>query len=211
MIYRNCNRQIKKHEEELGEPPEEVIGDKGYYNPEEIKELESEGKVECYIGVQKEKAEEIKFRYIKEEDEYECSEGKRLVLAQKNQKRENYTVDVYQGKECQVCLKRSICTKSKKGRIVKRRKHQERFESYKRKMKTAKARNKLKARKGMIEHCFGTMKIWLGKVPLLLRGKEKVTTEINIYVAAYNLRRLLNIRSHDEIVEQIEAYQWEIA
>jgi len=51
----------------------------------------------------------------------------------------------------------------------------------------------------------------MGKIPLLLRGKEKVSTEINIYSTAYNIKRLLNIEPYDNIMELIIAYDWKSA
>lgn len=133
------------------------------------------------------------------------------MLFYRHHKWKSFYKDTYRGIDCEGCAKRSVCTKSPKGRMVKRRNDQEWVDNYKKKMKTPRAKYELSKRKGMIEHCFGTIKIWMGKIPLLLRGKEKVTTEIDIYVTAYNLRRLLNIESFDEIAAKIEGYSWEIA
>ena len=63
----------------------------------------------------------------------------------------------------------------------------------------------------MVEHPFGTLKYWMGKIPLILRGKEKVSTEINLYATAYNIKRLLNVESFDSIMVQIIDYDWESA
>ncbi len=45
----------------------------------------------------------------------------------------------------------------------------------------------------MVEHVFGTIKLYMGAIPLLLRGIEKVAIEIDLYVQAYNFKRLLNL------------------
>ena len=50
----------------------------------------------------------------------------------------------------------------------------------------------------------------MGKIPLLLRCKDKVQTEINIYTTAYNLKRLINIESFDRLMEMIKGYRWKI-
>ena len=63
-------------------------------------------------------------------------------------------------------------------------------------------------RKTIVEHPFGTLKYWMGKIPLLLRGKEKVSTEINLYATAYNIKRLLNIEPFDNIMAKIIDYDW---
>ena len=46
----------------------------------------------------------------------------------------------------------------------------------------------MRRRKALIEHCFGTIKRSFGYDNFLCRGKEKVTTEINLTVLAYNLK-----------------------
>jgi len=51
----------------------------------------------------------------------------------------------------------------------------------------------------------------MGKIPLLLKGKERVSTEINLYATAYNIRRLMNIDSFDDIVAKINKYDGVIA
>ena len=81
-------------------------------------------------------------------------------------------------------------------------------------MEGSEAREKLKKRKAIIEHVFGTIKIILGKVPLLLRGIKKVSTEMRIYALGYNLIRLLNIEKRkgmSELIEKIREYEWKLA
>jgi len=50
----------------------------------------------------------------------------------------------------------------------------------------------------------------MGKIPLLLRGLKKVSTEINLYTTVYNLKRLLNLESHEQISDKIMNYDWGI-
>jgi hypothetical protein len=73
------------------------------------------------------------------------------------------------------------------------------------------AKNVIGLRKQMVEHPFGTIKYWMGKIPLLLRGKQKVTTEMNIYSTIYNFRRLLSIESYQDIRHMIQEYDWKMA
>jgi hypothetical protein len=199
---------VESVEEEIGKRPKEVIADKGYYSPSLIEKVECTEETECYVDVQKKKEEEIKFTYDQEKDEYECSEGKRLVLISKGKKRRSRVADQYQGIECGGCKKRDKCTKAKKGRIIYRYYDHQWVENYKKKMEGEIAQQKIRKRKAIIEHTFGTIKCWMGKIPLLLSGKEKVATEINIYTTAYNLRRLINIVQFDELVDEIKGYNW---
>lgn len=68
------------------------------------------------------------------------------------------------------------------------------------------SKSRINQRKTIVEHPFGTLKTWKGKIPLLLKGKEKVSTEINIYTMVYNIRRLLNIEEFDEILVKIAGW-----
>jgi len=202
---------IDSIEEEFGEKPKEALADKGYYNPNMIEEVESDGTVECHVAIPRDKEEEIEFHYNKEKDEYICSEGKPLLLKQKNKERKNGYADLYQGVQCDGCNLREKCTKSKVGRIIHRPKNIEWVENYKKRMEQISSKIKINKRKTMVEHPFGTLKYWMGKIPLLLRGKEKVSTEINLYATAYNIKRLLNVESFDSIMVQIIDYDWESA
>ncbi len=199
---------VDSMEEEFGEKPSEVLADKGYYNPNSIEEVESDGTVECYVAIPKEKKEVAEFEYNKEKDEYICSEGKPLVLKQKNKERKNGYADMYQGIGCDGCKQRAECTKSKNGRILYRPKNIEWIEGYKEWMEQVSSKTKVNKRKTIVEHPFGTLKYWMGKIPLLLRGKEKVSAEINLYATAYNIKRLLNIEPFDNIMAKIIDYDW---
>jgi transposase len=205
---------IESIKEELGEVPEEILADRGYNNPDLIEALEKEEEgIKIYTSQAKTSRdkEEIKFEYNSEKDEYICSEGKRLVLFQKNKKRRHSLANVYMGIECSGCSLMSQCTTSDKGRQYQRYINQKWRDEYKAKMLSKAGKAKTGIRKTIVEHPFGTIKYLMGKIPLLLRGLKKVTTEINIYTTAYNLKRLVNIESFDSLVMKIENYKWKTA
>lgn len=199
---------IDSIKEEYDELPGEAILDKGYYNSDLVEKCEKD--IELYVAVPKSKKEneEVKFRYDKEKDEYICSGGKKLVIFTRNRKMNKSLTNGYRCNECSGCLLREKCTKSQKGRTLYRYHNQEWREEYKKKMGTKIGKEKILERKTMAEHPFGTIKYLMGKIPLLLRGKEKVGTEMNLYTTAYNLKRLLNIELFDEIAEKVMRYNW---
>jgi hypothetical protein len=210
-------KMIESIKEELGEVPEEAIGDRGYNNPDLIEAVEKKesiggGGIKIFTSQEKTNRdkEEIKFKYDEQKDEYECSEGKRLVLSARNKKRRNSFANVYQGIECEGCPMRSKCTKSKKGRVLHRYLNQKWRDEYKTKMRSKLGKEKTAIRKTIVEHPFGTIKYLMGKIPLLLRGLKKVSTEINLYTTVYNLKRLLNLGSHEQISDKIMNYDWGI-
>lgn len=114
-------QMIESIKEEFGEVPKEAIADCGYNTPDLIEAIEKKEKgIEIYVSQQQtpKDKEEIKFEYDEEKDEYKCSEGKSLVLVQRNKLKRSSLANVYQGIECRRCPIRNQCTSSKKGRIV---------------------------------------------------------------------------------------------
>jgi hypothetical protein len=69
----------------------------------------------------------------------------------------------------------------------------------------------IKERGTIVEHPFGTIKYWMGKFPLRLRGKEKVQTEMDIFTTAYNLKRLINIENMGNLLKMVQNYEWNFA
>ncbi|MCH8319150.1 MAG: transposase [Bacteroidetes bacterium] len=211
------NPVIEKMNEQINMIPDATLADKGYYKLTEIKKTEKENKTECYVAVQEESQKKkdqtagISFVYNKKKDEYKCSQGKRLVLIQKNKKKRSKLTDVYQGIECKGCLIKNRCTNSKHGRMIHRFHDQEWADAYRRKIRSQKGKTMVKLRKNIVEHPFGTMGYWMGKIPLLLRGKSKVQAEIDIYSTGYNLIRLKNIDKTENIIKMIEKYDWKAA
>lgn len=207
-------KMIESIKEELGAVPEEILADRGYNNPNLIEAVEKEEKaIKIYTSQEKTSRdkEEIKFEYDSEKDEYVCSEGKRLVLFNTNKLKRNSLANIYRGIECAGCLLMNQCTKSKKGRTVQRYLNQNWRDEYKAKMLSKLGKQKTSIRKTIAEHPFGTIKYLMGKIPLLLRGLKKVTTEINIYTTVYNLKRLVNMEVFDSLMLKIESYKWKTA
>jgi transposase len=197
---------INKVRETYIESPLSVAADTGYYNPEAIEEVVCSG-IDLYVSPKKEKEPDgVDFKYDNEKDIYVCSEGKELQLYSRNVKKRNSIADVYRCKDCKNCSKFGTCTTSDNGRVHSRYKNQEFRDSYEEKMRSSEGKKMMKIRKSLVEHPFGTIKYLMGKIPLLLRGKEKVSVEIKLYAMAYNFKRLINISSYDTIVEQIAAF-----
>lgn len=188
----------------------EVTGDKGFYYQSEIKRLEEKFETKFYIPWQSRRQDKnkITFTYDKEHDEYLCPNGKSLKLKQKNKPKNGTYADMYQCTECNDCPFRSKCTTSKKGRIIYRYHDHVWRDNYKKRIKSEYGKKMIKKRKEIVEHVFGTIKCWMGKIPLLLRGRDKVQIEIDLYATAYNLRRLMNITKLDNLLEMVKRYDW---
>lgn len=62
---------------------------------------------------------------------------------------------------------------------------------------------KLKQRKSLSEHPFGTVKRWHDGSYLLLKGKDKVTCELSLSFLVYNLKRAINELGVQQILAKI--------
>lgn len=196
--------------EMLGDKPEEIIADKGYYCPEDIQELEEKEKVQTYISEMPERTKG-EFTYNREKDEYICTQGKTLKFdGQRKDSRGRYR-RFYKITECKGCPIKNQCTTSKDGRLKIRYVNQDFRDAYRKKMQQEESKQKMILRRTVAEHPFATMKLWLGKNPLLLRGKEKVKTEINLVSLSYNLLRIFNIDGYERLSNKIENCNWKLA
>lgn len=61
----------------------------------------------------------------------------------------------------------------------------------------------IKLRQAMVEHPFGIIKNWMGIHHFLTKGIENVSTEMNLHILGYNLKRVLNIVDFKELMAWI--------
>lgn len=197
---------------QLGIVPKTILADKGYCNEVQIQSIESNG-IRCVVPFSEQVPSEkqvkagITFEYDKKYDCYRCSQGKILKLVSKRVLKKKKPNSMYQCKQCNECTLKSACTKSKVGRIIYKRLDNEWLLKYKEKLKTKEYKELINSRKNFVEHPFGTIKYWMGQIPLLLRGKEKVQVEIDLYSTCYNLKRLINIEPIDVLLLKIQNWR----
>ena len=207
-------KNLAEQEEQIGITPEIFEADRGYSYVHDIKEIEDTGKTECIVPLQKtsqenkDKKNGIKFTYNKDKDEYKCSEGVILKKIRNKVKSGEDYYKQYQGQNCEGCKLKELCTKSNKGRLLRRNINQEWIESYKEKLKTPKNKARIKERKSLVEHPFGTIKVMMGKLGFLLVGQKKVQIEFDLYATAYNLKRMFSIEDRSVLMGKIANYAW---
>ena len=202
---------VKTVQDELGVTPTVILADKGYYTPDLLQQVETTTGATCYVAVPKKKKPIVTFEYDASSDRYTCSAGRPLVLHSKNKRKRGSRADVYRGTQCDGCELRAQCTKSPRGRIVSRYHNQDWRDRFRERMAQPASKAIYNLRKCLIEHTFGTMKLWGGKLPLLLRGRRKVTTEIDLYATSYNLKRLINCTTWDTLDSQLTSHTWKLA
>lgn len=64
-------------------------------------------------------------------------------------------------------------------------------------------KKKIKKRKCVVEHPFGTIKFWSDSSYLLLKGKIKATAELSLSFLCYNLKRAINTVGVRKLIEQM--------
>jgi hypothetical protein len=170
---------IEAIEKSLNIIPEEVLADTGYYVAMEVERIEKERNVNCYVPVHMNQhqyarqANNITFSYDKEADNYTCSQGEKLFAKYgiKRNKKRGTEAQLYQSENCTECSVRKFCTTSNNNKFIIRYLNQDWRDAYNDKMQSEIGKQKMKQRKSLSEHPFGTLKYWMGQIPLLVRGK----------------------------------------
>jgi len=185
-----------KAQEALGAEKLSVVADKGYYNGKEVL-LCAEIGVTAYVAKPMTSANTAlglygkeRFRYDPQKNCYICPAGQELSYRFSTNEL-GRAISYYQTKACGCCPLKAKCTRNKENRRITRLAGEEVQEA----MAERVAQNPqlMRRRKAIIEHCFGTIKRSLGYDYFLCRGKRNVTTEVNLTVLAYNLKRVCNL------------------
>jgi hypothetical protein len=209
----NCQLSAiaKSAKETLNAERIDAVSDKGFFNFMEIKECVDNG-ITPYVpeqsrygagfvkktGIPTREFSFDKFVYDKGTDTFVCPAGKRLWFAYLDHAHEK-RMRVYRTDACFSCgFFLTKCTRNKRGRTVWRWEHAEVIEEMKLRMSLEPW--KLKARKSIVEHPFGTMKRAFNQGYLLLKGLRKTAGEVGFTMLAYNMRRVLNILGPNAIM-----------
>lgn len=193
---------IEELRSETGIEEVTTLTDAGYGDIDTIEQLEKDEKINCYSSLPPSQQDD-QFQYDKDRDLYICSQGKELKRLDIKKKKKHSTVIRYKSFDCKGCPIREKCTTSKTGREITRFSNAEYREAYRERMSEKASKAKLKRRKAIVEHVFGNIKVSGGKIPILTRGKRKVSTEIKLYVLSYNMKRLLSLLSYRELLEAV--------
>ena len=147
------------------------------------------------------------FIYDKETDAYTCPQGEVLrtngTWYKEHDKRGNLMVfKQYRTRSCKSCPAHSQCTRSKNGRILSRTTF---AEYYERNRKNIQEKELLyKRRQAIVEHPYGTIKRqWGFSYILTKKGISRASSDVGFMFIAYNLRRIVNILTHDRMKEYL--------
>lgn len=185
----------------------DATADKGYFNTEEIKKC-SDDHINCYVPQPRQSQNrklglftDKQFHYHTENDQYICLAQQVLTFRFECQKG-GRTVRVYEASACKQCPLKTQCTQSKNNnRRIYRWVHQHIIEEMLERM--TQQPDKVKKRKELVEHPFGTIKHWMDQSYFLTKGLEKVATEMALTVLVYNIKRVTNILGVKELIAKL--------
>lgn len=203
-------QHLESYQESYGSSPDVAVADAGYGSEENYdylaqQEIEAFVKYSYFHKEQKRKyKQEIKHKanlyYNAEQDCYYCSMGQKMEkqYTRRSKTKTGYEqrMDVYQAKNCTACPLRGVCHKSKEHRKIYRNAN---LEAHK-----AKARQRLMSEVGVyhrgqrcvdVEGTFGQLKHNKDFRRFLLRGIEKVNTELGLLATSMNIAKLAHLNS----------------
>ncbi|HVK56208.1 MAG TPA: IS1182 family transposase [Burkholderiales bacterium] len=185
----------------LGVETLDVAADAGYYNQVHLKACLDNG-ITPYVPAprhpsdQEDKGRLPRSRFVFEADSnrYRCPEGQRLLFDRRIDKQGKIVLHYRSDRQvCAGCPRRERCLPKKTPyREIYRWEHEALAEAHDRRMAEAGAAY-MKRRAGMAEHPFGTLKRWCGWDHFLVRGKTKVSGEMNLLMLCYNFKRVLRL------------------
>jgi transposase len=130
------------------------------------------------------------FQYDPEQDCYYCPQGNRLTPREQyrgNEQHPGYTL--YATAACGTCPHKGDCTRSAKGRRIKRYTVDDAKDALREKMQQPATRERYVKRQGMVEPVFGYLRYQQGFNRFRRKGLGGVRVEFSLHLMAYNLAR----------------------
>ena len=192
-----------------------VLYDKGFHTGSELKTAQDLG-VETIVAIpgvpSTSQAPNPLFNYEffiykKEDDTYTCPQGQILQTNGSWYKERTSSGSIiwfkqYKTRACKHCQFRSECTRSKKGRLIQRSEYAEYYE--RNRINTLEKEHLYRRRQAIVEHPYGTIKRqWGFNYILPKKGIARAGSDVGFMFIAYNLRRILNILTRDQLKEYL--------
>jgi transposase len=192
----------------LGVSQLEVVADMGYYWGAQIKECADAG-ITTYIpkaltsaNTQQGLYGKERFTYDAGKDCYRCPAGQDLPFRTSGVEL-GRAIRYYRAAAsvCRACPQKAQCTRNKDARRLSRWEHEGVLDAMQHRV-TAHP-EKMRQRKTLAEHPFGTIKRGMDAGFFLLRGLEKVRAEMSLTVLAYNLKRAINLMGVPKLIAAV--------
>ena len=186
--------------------PLTVIADQGYYRSEELLACEH-ANIEAYVAKADTSGKRSKgefprseFRYIPQDDEYQCPAGERLIY-RFTRKESGKQIRRYWASACTSCSLKAKCTPSKYRRVS-RWEHEAVVEAAEARL--VRRPEMMRTRRATVEHPFATFKAWMGSTHFLTKTLGRVSTEMGLHVLAYNMKRAMKLLGTRALIEALQ-------
>ena len=188
----------------LGVERLEVLSDKGYYVEKDVSDCE-ENNVTVFmpipsvlnpyksVGVPEPEFYSDRFVYDGVRDIYVCPAGNDMSFWKRGGRGKGLEGRLYRTTCCACCNVRSRCTRNKRGRYMFRGAYDGAVDRLRARLSSFEGVEKVRLRRMLAEHPFGTIKRAFNQGYLLLKGLRKVRGEVGFTMLAYNMRRAINI------------------
>ena len=182
----------------------DVLADMGYYHGKEVKACIQAG-ITPYIPKPRTSANRKRglfskedFRYDPQQDCYWCPADEKLTYRFQTTEKDR-EIKYYATSACAQCAIRAQCTRNKGGRRITRWVDEDLLDEMERRV--LESPEKMKLRKRLAEHPFGTIKHHWDQGHFLTRKLPNVRAEI---VLAYNIKRAIKILGVQRMIEALE-------
>ena len=142
------------------------------------------------------------FRYDKQTDCYICPANNTLSYSTTSEtKGRDYRYYSLPVNVCRECHLESKCYPGNERKRIGRSMEEDYLDRMAQRVKDKP--ELLPKRKGIVEHCFGTLKCSMDNAAFLTRGIESVRAEISLATRAYNMKRVMNIIGVQKLIEAL--------
>jgi transposase len=208
---------VERMADNVGRKPDELLVDSGYVSVRHLEFCglagitlygpcqENDYSVQNGKKTQRNQHTELPksaFRWLAEEQTYQCPQGHRLSFAKtQRQRRADHTITLAlytcPAEYCLACPRQEACTRTpQKGRSVSRMENEELVEALRARMQTEDAKRLYKLRSRTVELTFADVKEHRGLRRFHCRGPRRVTAETGTLVLANNLLYVEGQRHH---------------
>jgi transposase len=188
-----------------------ALFDKGYHKGEELDKVQKLG-VKTFVAIPDiPKSSQApnpdynaeNFLYDTDSDTYTCPAHQTLKSSQTWYKTNSFRYKEYKTSACPNCPVRTQCTRSRKGKVIRRSEYQPAVVLNKTNIQTDP--DFYKQRQSLVEHPFGTMKRQWGYDHIMTKKTKKhASADVGLIFVAYNLKRLINILGIKQLMEYLK-------
>jgi transposase len=209
-------RDAEAAKQALGVDRLDVVSDKGFYVEKDVFDCENNGvtvfmpipeALNPYksVGVPVPEFYADRFVYDAAKDVYVCPAGNDMPFWKHSNRGKGFEGRLYRSMCCASCLERGKCTRNKRGRYMFRGEYDGAVDRLRARLASFEGKEKVRLRRMLAEHPFGTIKRAFNQGYLLLKGLRKVKGEVGFTMLAYNMRRAINILGVGMLIALVKA------